>query len=64
MTATPTTRTGPVGIGIIGAGVISGTYIENLTSFADTKVVAIADKITEKALELLGELKAARTAAP
>ena len=49
MTTTPSTRTGPLGIGIIGAGVISGTYIENLTSFADTKVVAIADKITEKA---------------
>ena len=34
---------GPVGIGIIGAGVISETYLRNLTSFADTKVVAIGD---------------------
>jgi predicted dehydrogenase len=34
---------GPVGIGIIGAGVISDTYIENLTAFADTTVLAIGD---------------------
>jgi predicted dehydrogenase len=34
---------GPVGIGIIGAGVISETYIENLTAFADTTVLAIGD---------------------
>ena len=31
---------GPVGVGIIGAGVISNTYIENLNSFADTEVLA------------------------
>ena len=36
-------RTGPVGVGIIGAGVISDTYIENLTRFADTRVLAIGD---------------------
>ncbi len=34
---------GPLGIGIIGAGTISGTYLENLTSFPDTEVVAIGD---------------------
>lgn len=34
---------GPVGIGIIGAGVISGTYLENLTSFPDVQVHAIGD---------------------
>ena len=34
---------GPVGIGIIGAGVISDTYIENLSSFPDTAVLAIGD---------------------
>ncbi len=34
----------PVGIGIIGAGVISRIYLENLTRrFANTRVVAIAD---------------------
>lgn len=40
---------GPVGVGIIGAGVISSTYIENLKSFPDVNLVAIADLIPEKA---------------
>jgi predicted dehydrogenase len=35
--------TGPVGIGIIGAGVISKEYLDNLTSFPDVKVLAIGD---------------------
>ena len=43
MAGTTESRTGPVGVGIIGAGVISNTYIENLTGFADTEVVAIGD---------------------
>lgn len=42
-------KTGPVGIGIIGAGVISKTYLENLGGFADTEVVAIGDIIPEAA---------------
>ncbi|MDJ1114743.1 Gfo/Idh/MocA family protein [Microbacterium dauci] len=41
--------TGPVGVGIVGAGVISQTYLENLTSFPDVKVVAIGDVIPERA---------------
>ena len=41
------TGKGPVGVGIIGAGVISGTYIENLKSFADTELLAIADLYPE-----------------
>ena len=36
-------RNGPVGIGIIGAGVISETYLENLSAFPDTRVLAIGD---------------------
>jgi predicted dehydrogenase len=36
---------GPVGVGIIGAGVISKTYLENLSSFPDTRVLAIADLV-------------------
>ena len=39
-------RNGPLGVGIIGAGTISGTYLENLTSFPDTEVVAIGDLFT------------------
>ncbi|MCI2240487.1 Gfo/Idh/MocA family oxidoreductase [Paenibacillus sp. TRM 82003] len=45
----PEPRTGPVGIGIIGAGVISGTYLENLTSFPDVRVHAIGDLFPEAA---------------
>ncbi|WP_394278787.1 Gfo/Idh/MocA family protein [Microbacterium sp.] len=41
--------TGPVGVGVIGAGVISQTYLENLTSFPDVKVVAIGDLLPERA---------------
>jgi predicted dehydrogenase len=32
-----------VGVGIIGAGMISDFYLENLTRFPDTNVLAIAD---------------------
>ena len=35
--------TGPVGVGVIGAGVISDTYLENLTGFPDVEVHAVAD---------------------
>jgi predicted dehydrogenase len=42
-------RSGPVGVGIIGAGVISETYIRNLASFADTRVLAIGDLRPEAA---------------
>ena len=42
---------GSVGIGLIGAGTISDTYLENLTSFADTEVLAIGDIVTEAAKE-------------
>ncbi|WP_432574415.1 Gfo/Idh/MocA family protein [Kineococcus sp. SYSU DK005] len=45
----PEPRTGPVGIGIIGAGVISGTYLENLTSFPDVEVHAVGDLFPEAA---------------
>ena len=36
-------RSGPVGVGFIGAGMISDTYLENLTSFPDVRVIAIGD---------------------
>src|SRR5690606_33166746 len=41
--------TAPLGVGIIGTGVISQTYLENLTSFPDVRVVAIGDLIPERA---------------
>jgi len=34
---------GPVGVGVIGAGVISKQYLDNLTVFPDLKVHVIAD---------------------
>ena len=42
---------GPVGIGIIGAGVISKEYLANLTSFPDVKVHIVADLFEEVAAE-------------
>ncbi|MET0480835.1 MAG: Gfo/Idh/MocA family oxidoreductase [Mycetocola sp.] len=41
--------TGPVGIGIVGAGVISETYLKNLTSFPDVTVHAIGDLFEDSA---------------
>ncbi|ERI38385.2 oxidoreductase [Arthrobacter sp. AK-YN10] len=40
---------GPVGVGIIGAGVISKQYLDNLTSFPDVRVLAIGDLFEEAA---------------
>ena len=34
---------GPVGVGFIGTGMISSTYLENLTRFPDVKVVILGD---------------------
>ena len=42
-------RTGPVGVGIVGAGTISSEYLSNLTRFPDTTVVAIGDVLPEVA---------------
>jgi len=39
----------PFGVGIIGTGVISQTYLENLTSFPDVAVVAVGDLVPERA---------------
>ena len=45
----PTARTSPVGIGIIGAGVISKQYLDNLTSFPDINVAAVGDLFEDAA---------------
>jgi len=44
-----TGRTGRVGVGFIGAGVISTQYLENLTTFPDVEVRFIADLDLERA---------------
>ncbi|WP_350351739.1 Gfo/Idh/MocA family oxidoreductase [Microbacterium sp. A8/3-1] len=41
--------TGPVGVGIIGAGNISDQYLTQLTTFPDVRVLAVADVIEERA---------------
>ncbi len=61
-----TGRSGPVGIGLIGAGNISAEYLDNLTAFPDTRVVAIGDlrpevaraRATEYGIGVAGEPRA------
>jgi predicted dehydrogenase len=36
-------RTGPVGVGFIGTGMISNTYLENLARFPDIEVIILGD---------------------
>jgi predicted homoserine dehydrogenase-like protein len=45
----------PTGVGVIGAGTISETYLENLSNFADTEVLAIGDILPEAAREKAGK---------
>ncbi len=40
---------GPVGVGFIGVGVISDTYLENLASFPDVEVLILGDVNTDRA---------------
>lgn len=47
--STPSTRRGPVGVAIIGAGNISKAYLDNLTVFPDLKIHVIADLFEEAA---------------
>jgi predicted dehydrogenase len=37
------TRSGPVGVGFIGTGMISNTYLENLSKFPDIEVIILGD---------------------
>ncbi len=48
-------RTGPVGVAVIGAGVISKEYLTNLTSFPDVKVHIVADLFEEVAVARAAE---------
>jgi len=56
--------TGPVGVGIIGAGVISKQYLENLTSFPDIVVHAIGDLFEPVAAERAAEFGVPVSGAP
>ncbi|BCB78791.1 Gfo/Idh/MocA family oxidoreductase [Phytohabitans flavus] len=42
---------GPVGVGVIGAGRISGQYLDNLTNFPDLEVRVVADLFEDRAAE-------------
>ena len=48
-------RSGPVGVGIIGAGNISTEYLRNLCRFPDIDVLAVGDLRTEVARERAAE---------
>lgn len=43
------TGSGPVGVGVIGAGVISNQYLENLMAAPDVRVVMVADLDVDRA---------------
>jgi predicted dehydrogenase len=47
--ATRARRTGPVGVGFIGTGMISDTYLEHLTAFPDVRVVVLGDLDVDRA---------------
>ena len=40
---------GPVGVGFIGTGMISDTYLEHLTAFPDVRVVILGDLDVDRA---------------
>ncbi|MCK2214531.1 Gfo/Idh/MocA family oxidoreductase [Actinomadura sp. ATCC 31491] len=46
---------GPVGVALVGAGVISGQYLRNLTSFPDVRVLGVADLDTGRAAAVARE---------
>ncbi|HEV7167278.1 MAG TPA: Gfo/Idh/MocA family oxidoreductase [Micrococcaceae bacterium] len=48
-------KSGPVGVAVIGAGVISKEYLANLTSFPDVKVHVVADIFEQVADERAAE---------
>lgn len=53
------TRSGRVGVGIIGAGFISSQYLDNLTIFPDVEVLFIADLDTARAAEQAAKYRVA-----
>ncbi len=55
---------GPVGVGVIGAGVISTQYLANLTSAGDTRVVMVADLDVDRAAARAAEYGVAASGTP
>ncbi|MFT4050641.1 MAG: Gfo/Idh/MocA family oxidoreductase [Microbacterium sp.] len=54
-------RTGRVGVGVIGAGVISSRYLTNLSSFPDVRVLFVADIDVERAASQAQEFAVPRS---
>ncbi|MEU8247374.1 Gfo/Idh/MocA family oxidoreductase [Nonomuraea sp. NPDC048916] len=46
---------GPVGVALVGAGVISGEYLRHLTAFPDVRVLGVADLEPARAAEVAEE---------
>ncbi|MGW0807286.1 Gfo/Idh/MocA family protein [Nonomuraea sp. NPDC002799] len=46
---------GPVGVALVGAGVISGEYLRNLGAFPDVRVLGLADLDTGRAAQVARE---------
>ena len=55
MTVFPPLGSGPVGVGLIGAGNISDTYLENLSNFPDIRVLIVGDIDEARAAEQAGK---------
>jgi len=55
---------GPVRIGVMGAGKISGIYLQNAGVFEDIEVVAVADIMVERAEEQAREYGVPRACSP
>lgn len=55
---------GPVGVALVGAGVISKQYLTNLTSFPDLNVVAVTDIVDEAATQRAEEFGVPVSGAP
>jgi len=55
---------GPLGVGVIGAGTISSQYLRNMTQFPDLEVVIVADLYEDKAAEQAGAFGVAESGPP
>ena len=51
----PRRRSGPVGVGLVGTGMISDTYLEHLTSFPDVRVVILGNRTSTRAQAQAGK---------
>ncbi|MFC4950517.1 Gfo/Idh/MocA family protein [Pseudonocardia sp. GCM10023141] len=50
----------PLRVGMVGAGAISGAYLDRLTTLADLELVAVADLVPERAKAVLERVPTAR----